>query len=217
MKISKLTEPCLGTHDKVKHRKRKLFSTTSGEWLIGSGSKEIIITVNKGCLIISELVKEAHVHACWVASVESDSSTAWTVACQAPLSLGFSRQEHQSGLPHPPPGDLPDPGMEPESLRSPTLAGRFFTTSATWEICSLEEQDIQDHWAELEQYLSGDLLGSGEAWIVFLEPVMQYFIRYIFILLSWKLLPSRYFKLIVSYIDVWLLTAISSFGYSELN
>ena len=99
-------------------------------------------------------------------------STAWTVARQAPLSLGFSRQEHQSGLPHPPPGDLPDPGMEPESLRSPTMAGRFFTTSATWEICSLEEQDIQVHWAELEQYLSGDLLGSGEAWIVFLEPVM---------------------------------------------
>ena len=55
------------------------------------------------------------------------------IACQAPLSMGFSRQEHWSGLPCPPPGDLPDPGMEPASLMSPALAGRFFTTSATWE------------------------------------------------------------------------------------
>ena len=41
--------------------------------------------------------------------------TPWTVARQAPLSMGFSRQEHWSGLPCPPPGDLPDPGIEPES------------------------------------------------------------------------------------------------------
>ena len=57
----------------------------------------------------------------------------WTVAHQAPLSMEFSRQEHWSGLPFPPPGDLPDPGIEPMSLKSPALAGRFFTTSATWE------------------------------------------------------------------------------------
>ena len=55
------------------------------------------------------------------------------VACQAPLSMGFSRQEHRSGLPCPPPGDLPHPGTEPESLMFPVLAGGFFTTSATWE------------------------------------------------------------------------------------
>ena len=54
--------------------------------------------------------------------------TPWTVAHQAPLSKGFSRQEHWSGLPFPPPGDLPDPGAEPASLTSPALAGRFFTT-----------------------------------------------------------------------------------------
>ena len=59
--------------------------------------------------------------------------TLWTVAYQAPLSMGFSRQEYWSGLPCPPPGDLPDPGMKPASLRSPALVGRFFTTSATWE------------------------------------------------------------------------------------
>ena len=51
------------------------------------------------------------------------------VAHQALLSTGFSRQEYWSGLPGSPPGDLPDPGIEPMSLRSPALAGRFFTTS----------------------------------------------------------------------------------------
>ena len=55
------------------------------------------------------------------------------VACQAPLSLGFSRQEHWSGLPCSPPGDLPNPGIKPVSLMSPALAGGFFTICATWE------------------------------------------------------------------------------------
>ena len=54
-------------------------------------------------------------------------------AHQAPLSMEFSRQEYWSGLPCPPPGDLPDSGIEPMSLMSPALAGRFFTTSTTWE------------------------------------------------------------------------------------
>ena len=45
----------------------------------------------------------------------SNSATAWTVAYQAPLSMGFSRQEYWSGLPFPSPGDLPDPGIEPGS------------------------------------------------------------------------------------------------------
>ena len=47
----------------------------------------------------------------------------WTVACQTPLSMAFSRQEYWSGLPCPPPGDLPDPGTEPLSLVSPAAAG----------------------------------------------------------------------------------------------
>ena len=46
---------------------------------------------------------------------------------QAPLSMGFSRQEYWSELPFPPPGGLPNPGTEPMSLTSPALAGRFFT------------------------------------------------------------------------------------------
>ena len=49
-------------------------------------------------------------------------ATLWTAARQAPLSMGFSRQEHWSGLPRPPPGDLPDPGTEPASLMSLALA-----------------------------------------------------------------------------------------------
>ena len=55
--------------------------------------------------------------------------TPWTVDCQAPLSMEFYRQEHWSGLPFPPPGDLPNLGIEPTSLVSPALAGGFFTTS----------------------------------------------------------------------------------------
>ena len=63
-----------------------------------------------------------------VCSVVSDSATPWTVAHQAPLSMEFSREEYWSGLPFPSPGDLPNPEIEPTSLRSPALAGRFFTT-----------------------------------------------------------------------------------------
>ena len=51
--------------------------------------------------------------------------TQWTVACQAPLSMGFSRQEYWSGLPFPSPGDLPNPGIEP---RSPTLEAGALTS-----------------------------------------------------------------------------------------
>ena len=58
--------------------------------------------------------------------------TLQTIARQAPLSMGFSRQEHQSGLPFPSPGDLSDPGIEPASLKSPALTG-FCTTNTTWE------------------------------------------------------------------------------------
>ena len=85
-------------------------------------------------------------HACMyaVASVVSTSFvTSETVALQVPLPMGFSRQEYWSGLPCPPPGNLPDPWIEPASLMSPALASRFFLfffvffcffiTSITWE------------------------------------------------------------------------------------
>ena len=59
--------------------------------------------------------------------------TLWTVACQAPLFLRFSRHDYWSGLPCPPPGAPSDPGVEPPSLMSPELAVRFFITHATWD------------------------------------------------------------------------------------
>ena len=60
-------------------------------------------------------------------------ATLWTVARQAPLSVGFSRQEYWSGLPCPPPGDLPNPEIKPTSPTPPALASGCLTTSATWE------------------------------------------------------------------------------------
>ena len=58
---------------------------------------------------------------------------AWTVAHQVPLSMGFFKQEYWSGLPFSSPGDLPNPGIETASLMSSAFAGKFFTTSITWE------------------------------------------------------------------------------------
>ena len=69
----------------------------------------------------------------------SNSATLWTIADQAPLSMGFSGKSW-SGLPRAPPGDLPDPGIKAASLSPPALTGRFFTTSATWEAPDLTVQ-----------------------------------------------------------------------------
>ena len=55
------------------------------------------------------------------------------IACEAPLSMGFPRQENWSGLSFSSPGDLPNPEIEPTSVASSALAGGFFTTSTTWE------------------------------------------------------------------------------------
>ena len=64
----------------------------------------------------------------------SDSfETLWTIACQAPVSMGFPRQEYWSGLPFPSPVDIPNQGMEP---RSPALSSGFFTT----------EHLVNPHW-----------------------------------------------------------------------
>ena len=59
----------------------------------------------------------------------------WTVVHQIPLSIGFPRQEYCSGLPFPPPGDLPDPGIKRVSLETPALAGGFFTTTPPVCVC----------------------------------------------------------------------------------
>ena len=78
-------------------------------------------------------------------------ATLWTVAFQALVTMGFSRQEYWSGLPCPPPVDLPDPGIELTSLMSPALAGRFFTTRALWEAHG--EVRIKDLKVKCDLYL----------------------------------------------------------------
>ena len=101
--------------------------------------------LSQDCLFLLNTVflRFIHVYQCDDACMHSRFShvqhfvTPWTGACQAPLSMGFSRQEYWSGLPCPPPGDLPNPGIEPPSLKSPTLARGFFTTSATSCVCVL--------------------------------------------------------------------------------
>ena len=66
----------------------------------------------------------------WALSCVRLFAIPWSVAHQAPLSMGFFRQEYWSGLPFPTPGDLPDPGIQTVSLASPALAGGFFTSDA---------------------------------------------------------------------------------------
>ena len=83
----------------------------------------------------------------------------WTIACQAPPSMGFSKQEYWSGLPCLPPGDLPDLRIEPASLMSPALAGRFFTTSATWEAREMAMAWIK--WNEICSLVSDSMLRYG--------------------------------------------------------
>ena len=80
--------------------------------------KKVKVKVTQSCLTLCDPI---------------DSATPWTVACQVLLSMEFSRQEYWSRLPCPFPGDLPDPGIKPVSLKSPALAREFFTTSTTWE------------------------------------------------------------------------------------
>ena len=74
-----------------------------------------------------------HVHVLSPCSHVQLSTILWTAAHQAPLSMRLSRQEYWSGLPCPPLGNLPSPGIQPMSLMSPALARGFITTSTTWE------------------------------------------------------------------------------------
>ena len=76
----------------------------------------------------NEVRKIIHEQKCWSLSCVRLFVTPGTVAHQAPLSVGLARQEYWSGLPCPPPGDLPDPGIEPKSPAFPALAGGFLTT-----------------------------------------------------------------------------------------
>ena len=79
-------------------------------------------------------------------SVVSDSVTPWTAAHQVLLSVGFTRQEYWNGLLFPPPGDLPNPGMEPQPLVSPALAGWFFTTAPAERPSELHVKFLAPHF-----------------------------------------------------------------------
>ena len=67
------------------------------------------------------------------------------------MSKGFFKQEYWNQLPFPSPGDLPDPGNEPTSLKSPALAGRFFTTNSTWEAQPLSGDPVYEQSLSLLQ------------------------------------------------------------------
>ena len=105
-------------------------------------------------------------------SATSDSATPWTVALQAPLSTGFSRQERWSGLPFPSLGDLPNPGIKSGPLVSLILAGGFFTTGATWEAPPLPKLSAPLCWQEeppprLESGSCAATVGSQKRWLMF--------------------------------------------------
>ena len=102
-----------------------------------NGRKQVMRKEGKGNIIHACTLLEPPSQSRFIECVLSHFShvrffvTLWTVARQATLSMGLSRQEYWSGLPCPPPGDLPDPGIEPKSLKSLALVGRFLPLSVT--------------------------------------------------------------------------------------
>ena len=105
-------------------------------------------------------------------------ATPWTAAHQAPPSMAFPRQEYWRGLPCPPPGDLPDQGIEPTSLMSPTVADGFFTIAAAAKLLQscptlcdpvnsspagspVPGVSRQEYWSELPSPPPGDLPDQG--------------------------------------------------------
>ena len=120
----------LAVHQKVKHRITMWASNSQKKWkhVHTETRTQMSIAV---LFMIAKMWKHACMSSCF--SCVQLFVTLWTVACQAPLPMGFSRQEYWSGLLCHPPGDLPNPGIKPTSLTSPALASRFSTTSATWE------------------------------------------------------------------------------------
>ena len=90
--------------------------------------------------------------------------TPWTVAHQAPLSMGFSRQEYWCGLPCSPPGDLPHPRIEPVPLVSPALAGGFFTIQphGKLQISFLPELKLRDFSSQKRQHKGTAVIKSTE-------------------------------------------------------
>ena len=82
---------------------------------------------------------------CTVPQLCPTLATPWTVACQTPLSMGLSKQEYYGGLPVPPPGGLPDPGIKPISPASPALASKFFNTEPPGKFHLKDGRYIRGH------------------------------------------------------------------------
>ena len=121
--------------------------------------------------VCTNVYKHIYIYVACLLSRVQLFATPWTVAHQVPLAMGFPRQEYWSGLPLPSPGDLPEAGIEPTSLVPPALAGRFFTTSATWEapiyVCARTHTHTHTHIAfcnkkpRLENQKLWGLSGNG--------------------------------------------------------
>ena len=131
----------------------------------------------------------------------------WTIACQAPLSMGFSRQKYWSGLPCPPPSHFPDPGIEPEFLVSPTLAGKFFTTAPSGKTmmrfkCKHKNIQLICRITEIAQFIAHTciqipfLLGQRKCCTklgqLFLFYFLIYFLIYIYIYTHFLSAPSSF-------------------------
>ena len=97
-------------------------------------------------------------------------ATPWSAACQGPLSIGFPRQEHWSGLPFPPPGDLPDPGIQPASPVIPAFSGGFFTTEPPIWSNKYPKKIIQiasgSRKKDQRQVESKWILTQGKTWVL---------------------------------------------------
>ena len=83
----------------------------------------------------------------------------WTIVCQGPLSMEFSKQEYWSGLPFPSPGDLPNPGIKPDSVASPALASGFLTISTPWEVHKIGIIFLLMEWSAFLSYSGFQLIG----------------------------------------------------------
>ena len=115
-------------------------------------------------------------------------ATLWPIALQVPLSRGFSRQKYWSGLPFPPPGDLPDPGIESTSPLPPILAGRFFYhqhhLGSLWVWIHLNNKKKHskynwwDYWKTFSRMVIGALFIIVRNWKQFKCPLIGEWINY---------------------------------------
>ena len=130
-------------------------------------------------------------HTCVLGQVQC-IATLWTVACQASLSLRFSQEEYWSGLPFPPPGGLPDPGIESVS---PLLAGGFFTTepsekpynNSTW-VLFFKFKQYQKLLTENRKITKNELWHLTRLYLVILDNMLVYSLHFLDIVQIFKMI-----------------------------